>query len=74
MEVIKRKVNGASSTNGHKKKKSKKIREEDEEDLTTAYFESEIVYHSTVTKMKVGLFFFEKEISDESFQGKCIIE
>ena len=62
MEVLKRKVNGAgaSSTNGHKKKKSKKIREEDEVDLDRAYFESEIVYHSTVTKMKVRFVFLKK--------------
>ncbi len=56
MEVLKRKVNGISSTNGHeqkKKKKTKKIHGEDEDDLATAYFESEIAYHSTVTKMKV---------------------
>jgi hypothetical protein len=50
--------------NGHKKKKTKKINEEEEEEnLVTAYFESEIAYHSTVTKMKVGFFFFVKEIS-----------
>jgi hypothetical protein len=56
MEVSKRKVNGNSSTNGHReKKKIKKINEE--EDLETTYFQSEIVYHSTVTKMKVCLSF-----------------
>jgi len=48
MEVLKRKVNG------HEKKKKKKLKKSNEEqDLETTYFESEIVYHSTVTKMKV---------------------
>ncbi len=47
--------------NGHKKKKTKKINEEEEEALVTAYFESEIAYHSTVTKMKVGFFFLLKK-------------
>jgi len=54
MEVLKRKANGISSTNGHEQKKKKKERKNEEQDLETTYFESEITYHSTVTKMKVG--------------------
>jgi len=57
MEVLKRKVNGNSSTNGHKQKKNKKIKKfNNEQDLETTYFESEITYHSTVTKMKVKIY------------------
>jgi hypothetical protein len=57
MEVLKRKVNGNSSTNGHKQKKNKKIKKfNEEQDLETTYFESEITYHSTVTKMKVKIY------------------
>ncbi len=52
MEVIKRKVNGISSNNRHEKKKKIKKNYE-EQDLEALYFESEITYHSTVTKMKV---------------------
>jgi hypothetical protein len=53
MEVLKRKTNGISSTNGQKKKKKSKIYEE--QDSETTYFESEIAFHSTVTKMKVSV-------------------
>lgn len=52
MKVTKRKANGVATTNGHGKKKTKII-EENQEDLQTSYFESEIAFHSTVTKMKV---------------------
>lgn len=57
MEVIKRKANGISSTNGHEPKKKKKLKIDEEQDLELVYFESEINYHSTVTKMKVGIYF-----------------
>jgi hypothetical protein len=55
MEVLKRKSNGISSTNGHGEKKKKKTKIHEEQDFETTYFESEIVYHSTVTKMKVSV-------------------
>ncbi|CAM4821656.1 unnamed protein product [Rotaria magnacalcarata] len=57
MEVSKRKANGVSPTNGHAHKKKKKTIDT-EQDLEIAYFESEINYHSTVTKMKVGIDLF----------------
>ncbi|CAF1245798.1 unnamed protein product [Adineta steineri] len=54
MEVLKRKANGISSTNGHGQKKKKKTKIIEEQDLESAYFQSEIAFHSTVTKMKVN--------------------
>ncbi|CAF1346478.1 unnamed protein product, partial [Adineta ricciae] len=54
MEVLKRKSNGVSSTNGHGQKKKKKVEYAEEQDVETTYFESEITFHSTVTKMKVN--------------------
>jgi len=66
MKVLKRKVNGISSTNGHEQKKKKKIKKTNEDqDLETTYFESEIAYHSTVTKLKVAIYlfiYFEKKL------------
>lgn len=60
MEVLKRKVNGNSSANGHEKKKKKRMKKTiDEQDLGSTYFESEITYHSTVTKMKVKIFYLK---------------
>ncbi|CAF0827834.1 unnamed protein product [Rotaria sordida] len=56
MEIFKRKANGISSTNGYEQKKTKKKKtiNNKEQDLEITYFESEITYHSTVTKMKVN--------------------
>lgn len=55
MEVSKRKANGVLPTNGHVQKKKKKIINNEEQDLDIAYFETEINYHSTVTKLKVRI-------------------
>lgn len=66
MEVSKRRING------NEKKKKKKIKViNDEQDFERTYFESEINYHSTVTKMKVNSFFFEisVEINFLCFKG-----
>lgn len=51
MDGVKRKANGHEQA----KKKKKKAQVIDEQDAETVYFESEITYHSTVTKMKVSV-------------------
>ena len=71
MEITKRNVNG--STNGHGKKTKKMKTMEDDGDLQTNYFESEIAYHSTVTKMKV-MFHWNSIWIDGDFLGQCIVE
>ncbi|CAF4667241.1 unnamed protein product [Rotaria sp. Silwood1] len=64
MEVTKRKANGTSLTNGLKHKKKKKSKKNDEQDLEITYFESEITYHSTVTKMKVNALLNEVRLKE----------
>ena len=58
MEVLKRKANGTSNGNGQEKKNKKQKKRTghhgDEQDEETMHFESELSYHSTVTRMKVG--------------------
>ena len=52
MKESKRKMNVSSSTNGYGQKKKKITSNIDEQNT---YFESETVYHSTVTRMKVSI-------------------
>jgi len=67
MELKKRQLNGSSSSSGQKKKKKKTL-DVDEENLESKYFQSEIVYHSTVTKMKVNSLLTEVTLKENQRQ------